>query len=724
MEGEPRAFFVTVIDRIGWYMIVKISSGEYKGNKIHRCYRKAEAVKCCMTQDYLVRLLSLHSIFMKNWIPRFTIGVKTLFFTTLCIVVVICKQGIGQNSISPPLTREEKIQFDEAKKWAQQGEYQKSNDVYQSMLKKRPDFIDGKLRMAANFYSMGKKEESERLFLDAISQNPDYDSEMYFSLAIVQGDLKKYDVAANHYEKYACLEKNKPDKVKKALERKAIFRFRHNALLHPVPFDPTRLGNTINTPDNEYSPWLSMDGQSLIFTRNAGQEDFYISRRDSNGFQKAFPLFELNTPFDEGTFTLSADGTLMVYTACNRRDLFGSCDLYYSLYFKGRWTPAANMGITVNTSAWESQPSLSGDGRWMVFSSRRLGTKGGADLFYTYRDSTNAWVTPLNIGDSINTTGDEESPFLHPDGHTLYFRSNGRPGMGGHDIFVSRKNEASGEWSQPLNLGYPINTEGSEGGFTVSLDGETAYFATDIQPGSGKKMGQLDIYSFPLYPEVRPHPTTFLKGNVSDARTGMKLPARIRILSLSDQKVVHAILANENGEFLVPVTAGWQYACIAEYQGYSYYSVHFDLKDSTAQYVPFQLDIKLQGLPQGPVLPNQPAPAKSEPIVMENVFFNFNSATLTRESDVEIHQLYLLLASNPRLDVLITGHTDNTGQEKINEALSLARAEAVAEALQIKGIQSQRIRTEGKGSSEPVAANTTAEGRKKNRRTTFVLQSH
>lgn len=647
------------------------------------------------------------------------LGLPSVFSMSLWVILLCCGWCMtAQNPLIPPLSREEKLLFDEAKRKAWHGEYAKSNECFEKILKKRPDFPEASLRMAGNYYSMGKLAESESLFQQVINKNPDYDAEMYFSLAMVQGDLKKFGAAADNYEKYACTEKNKPEKVKKALDRKEIFRFRHSAVQHPVPFVPRDLGPSINTTYHEYSPWLSLDETTLIFTRNEGQEDFYISRKDSVGFKPAQPMFDLNTASDEGTFSLSADGRMLVYTACNRKDLLGSCDLFYSVLFQGKWTASTNMGISVNSSAWESQPSLSADGNSMIFSSRRLGTHGGADLFYTYRDSTRAWVTPVNLGLSINTSGDEESPFLHPDGRTLYFRSNGWPGMGGHDVFISRKDDSTGQWGRPVNLGYPINTEGSEGGFMVSLNGETAYIATDINPLNGAKTNQLDIYSFTLYPEARPVPTSFIQGVVRDGNTQNTLPAHVKLVTLSNQKTLYQLSAFSDGTFFLPVPSGSSYACMIDFPGYTFQTRHIDMQSETGSGRKYELEILLYPIPEKIQKPDQPKPDK---IVLENVFFHLNSAVLTPESELEIQQLFTLLRERPELHIVISGHTDNSGDESINLPLSLARATAVADALRKKGIASGRITTEGKGSSAPIESNDSPEGRKKNRRTEFSL---
>jgi outer membrane protein OmpA-like peptidoglycan-associated protein len=380
----------------------------------------------------------------------------------------------------------------------------------------------------------------------------------------------------------------------------------------------------------------------------------------------------------------------------------------------GRWTTPVNMGQKVNSAAWDSQPTLSADGRLLIFSSRRLGSIGGADLWLTYRNEKDAWVTPVNLGLEINTAGDDESPFLHPDGVTLYFRSNGRPGMGGFDIYYSRKNDINGVWSQPVNIGYPINTEGNEGAFTVSLDGKKAYFASDMNYATGKKNDNLDIFSFDLYEEARPLPTTFIKGYVKDAVTNKPLKASVTIKDLASGAIKFQIITDSSGYFITGIASGRNYACITENKDYQYIAQNFDLSATNTVLKPYVLNIAL--MPIG-----KDKKSTEQPVILQNIFFQSGSAELLPESNVELDLLVLMLNRHPEMNITIIGHTDDVGEDSDNQLLSEKRAAAVAKALFIKGITASRISSLGKGESQPIASNDTEAGRKINRRTEFIL---
>ncbi|MBK9737218.1 MAG: PD40 domain-containing protein [Saprospiraceae bacterium] len=385
------------------------------------------------------------------------------------IMLSTCGMSFCQGTTALDLNPNELKIFSEAKKAAQKGDYKKSNAKYQDLLKKKPDFTEGVLRLASNYFSNKDYLKAEVLFMNAIKINPEYDAEMYFSLAVTEIELKKYLLAAQYFDKYIERDTTNLVKVKKAKLLRDNMFFIFEALKNPVPFKPVSLGPNINSELSEYSPSLSLDGSTLIFTRRiGGQEDFYISVKDSLGFGKAAPMFEMNTGQNEGAHTLSADGKFLVFTACDRRDAFGGCDLYSSTYTNNKWSVPVNMGHKVNSAAWDSEPNLSPNGNTLYFSSTRKGTMGGSDIWMTYKNEKNAWVTPINLGPTINTSGKDETPFLHPDGQTLYFRSDARPGMGNFDIYYSRKDEKTDAWTTPLNIGYPINTEGSEGAL-VSL---------------------------------------------------------------------------------------------------------------------------------------------------------------------------------------------------------------------------------------------------------------
>ena len=285
--------------------------------------------------------------------------------------------------------------------------------------------------------------------------------------------------------------------------------FRDYAISHPVAFAPESLGNTVNSDADEYVNMLSFDGNQLLFTRkmavgNGYQKEFlYISQWDGKQWSEPQQLAFAEFPddVDPGAAFISADGKKLYLTGCGwSRD--SSCDLYVSEWNDGAWAMPQRLKGNVNTSSWESQPCVSSDGRELYFVSRR---NGNADIYCCQRNTDGSWGEPQNLGAPINTKGTEMAPFLHPDGHTLYFSSDKHVGMGGFDLFLSRRGE-DGSWQEPINLGFPINTQGDEINFFVAADGKTAFISSQREGGQGG----YDIYTFELPEELRSDSANYL----------------------------------------------------------------------------------------------------------------------------------------------------------------------------------------------------------------------
>lgn len=643
-----------------------------------------------------------------------------LWISLICMVIF--NFGYSQKNIEP-LTAKEKKLFEEAKALSQTQNTAKSIDTYLKLLKLRPDFTEGYLRLASQYYVAKSYNQAEEAFIKAIALDPDFDPEMFYSLAQTEVQLHKYLKAAEHLETFINSSTN-TQKVQKAKTQRENLLFIEQAIKHPVPFDPIDVGHIINTEHSEYSPLISVDGQYLVFTRNIkntgdfiGQEDIFVASRDSQGWNSVVPIKGINTPQNEGAFSISGDGTYIVFTACDRRESMGSCDLYSSLFMDGKWTKPVNMGKDVNSVTWDSHPTLSVDGRKMIFSSKRKGSIGGSDLWMTEKDEKGRWSKPVNLGPIINTEGDDESPFLHPDGQTLYFRSNGRPGMGQFDIFFSRFDFENDTWSEPINIGYPINTEGNEGNMTVSLDGKMAWFASDWNYKSNTSLHHLDIYTFELYPDIRPIPSTYVKGCVKDINTQTGLISHIEIVELKSGKTIFKITSGNDGNFIAALPKGGQYACKVEAVDYVYYSQQFNLSDGNFDFKPYILDIELIPIP---AVQNT---TQTYSMVLNNIFFETGSTALLPKSNYEIENIVQMMSANPMLKIIIVGHTDNVGNEKDNFRLSQERAKSVHDALVFKGIPADKIKYEGKGDTQPIADNTSEEGRSKNRRTELVILS-
>lgn len=601
---------------------------------------------------------------------------------------------------------------------------------FSKALKEDPNFIDARINIANLKYDDKDYERAKRIYKEILVTAPDYSANLYYNLAMVEWKMNEFEAAVKLFEVFLKKETKKNRRVDRAKIYIRDGEFAAWAIKNPVLFNPQRLSDNINTPAQEYLPTITADEESFIFTRNQkGDENFFFSKKTDEGWSVAQPLESINTPLNEGAQTLSADGKWFVFTACNRREGMGSCDLFSSQQLSnGQWTPAKNMGAPINSRGWESQPSLSPDGKTLFFTSDRAG-KGGRDIWFSRRSSKGKWSEPKNIGAPINTKFDEQSPFFHPDGKTLYFMSQGHPGMGGDDLFLSRL-QADGSWSQPENLGYPINTQSHEGALFIARDGRTAYFATDrmaretsSEEAEGNPFREansridVDIFSFDLPEAARATPVTYVKAIVKDAFTKRPLQANAELTTLSTQKINYDDVTDKSGSFLVCLPMGENYALHVSKKGYLFHSENFQLEEAGSLAEPFVLEIYLEKIPENTAT----AKVESKPVILKNVFFATASAELRPESVSELMRLKKLLDDRPTIKIQLNGHTDDVGEEADNQQLSEARAKAVQDFLIEQGINSERLTFKGFGESRPIDSNETDVGRQKNRRTEFLI---
>ncbi len=596
-----------------------------------------------------------------------------------------------------------------------------AKENFQQAINEDAEFFEAYMMLGDLYETEENDSAAVRYYKKAVEVNPDFYPPTYFMLANLEYKNGWYEGAVDHYKAYLKYEATQGDNQIKAEKRLANCEFAVDAMLHPVPFNPVNLGSSVNTKNNEYFPCITADNQTLLFTRlltdsrsyTGRQEDFFLSYYEEESWQPAFEVgVPINTVFNEGAPTLSADGNILIFTACESlegygefRKGYGRCDLFVSKKSGNDWLVPYNLGTPVNSRFWESQPSLSADGRTLYFVSNR---HNNYDIWFSTVDDNGTWSEPLKMGPNINTDGYEGSVFIHPDNQTLYFSSDGHVGMGGLDIFVARK-DSLGRWGTPVNLGYPINSYTDDNSILISADGELAMFASDRKEG----YGELDLYSFELYEEARPQVVTYMKGTVFDKDNNKKLNARFELTSITTGIVTIESFSNKKtGEFLVCLPTDDDYALTVSREGYLFYSENISLTGESSSTDPVIKDVPLEPIKVG---------AK---MVLRNIFFETDKYDLKENSKIELNKLVRLLNTNPDLKIEIGGHTDNVGSHEYNINLSENRAKTVNQYLVENGIEQSRLLFKGYGETNPVDTNETPEGRAINRRTEFkVIES-
>lgn len=585
------------------------------------------------------------------------------------------------------------------------------------------NFIEPNIMLAEWYLDTRQPNLAKKYYYAAVAVNPAFFPQAWLELGNLELNERNFEKAKENYQYFLQYDK-RGDRRADALFGMKSADFRKYALAHPVPFNPVNLGSNVNSKDDEYLPALTVDGGTLVFTRRfprkptttantAEEEDFYTSQRSAEGWSKAMRMSEpVNSNDNEGAQCVSQDGRVMFFTACGRSDGGGRCDIYMCTNKGDKWSRPRNLGPDVNSPAWESQPSFSIDGKTLYFSSDRKGGYGGKDIWKTVFMNGH-WTAPENLGPTINTPGNESSPYIHYDDKTLYFSSDGHVGMGGLDLFLSHCTDTG--WETPTNLGYPINTSGDESGLIVAANGFSAIYASEREGGFG---GQ-DLYTFELPVETRASVTFNVKGSVYDKKTLQKLKTTIQVFDVTSEERMKeiAVVSSDavDGSYMVSLPNSGSYAFQISADGYLFYSENFDFEVETAQNSDaassFLRDIALTPIEIG------------ESIVLNNVFFAFGTSTLLEESRVDLDKVLDIMQKNTTLKVELAGHTDNIGKPADNQRLSEQRAKAVFDFLVEKGIPANRLSYKGYGDTRPVADNNTEEGRAQNRRTTFTIVS-
>lgn len=609
--------------------------------------------------------------------------------------------------------------------YLKKGNYNLAGQQMRSVIKAEPACVDAYFVLGlANYKKQDYNiKEAEKNFRKVIELCPDYDVYAYLYLGEIYYGQENFEPALQNLNTFL----KDVDKIRKdedynrAIDLVKYLKFYTGMVSKPVPFDP-KVVEGISTTGNEYLPILSPDNQLALFTREQKidpnknsliqevrvKEKFLFSMRKEDGqFESGEEMPEpFNICDNEGGATLTADNNTLCYTVCkfDQAKKYLNCDIYVSENAGGDWSPIRSLSDKINLpGSWESQPSISANGRTLYFVSDRTGGFGGYDIYRSIKSDSGEWGTPINLGPVINSKGNEKSPFIHPDGHTLYFASDGLMGLGGYDIFYAKLDDNM-SWSKPVNIGYPINSPEDEVGLFVSTDGTKGFFASNKYNGKGG----WDLYSFDLYDAARPERVLFIKGNVKSESSAVPLKAHIELRNLETKRISEIPMDTLTGNYVAVAPFSSDYIMTIKKADHVYESKYISKVDSVFK-IPAKVDIEMK-----PIELN-----KSYRI--NDIYFPFNSFDLTPESKVVLDQLLDFLNENNTISIQVQGHTDNIGNDAGNLVLSEKRAQSVYSYLIQQGISENRLTFRGFGKSMPIAGNETEEGRARNRRTVFVI---
>ena len=573
------------------------------------------------------------------------------------------------------------------------------------------NFIDAYLSLAGALGNTKQYKKAITVYDRARLKDSTYFTPYLLPYAINLAGLGQFEEALTAIRNFLTLDGLSGRSIKAAQYRKKTLEFAVSSSQKnknaSYVFAPKNLGDSVNSSSSEYYPSVTVTDDALVFTRRTGnaREDFLLSAINSkDSFNKAAPLDgDINLEPRKGAITVSQDGDWLFFAADIAGAGLGDFDIYKSVYTPTGWSEQENLGDSINTDFWESSPAISPDKRALYFSSTRPGGYGGADLYVSYLKPNGRWTEAVNMGPTINTTGDEMAPFIHADNQTLYFTSDGLTGYGGSDLFVLKK-LPNGQWGIPENMGYPINTIENEGSLAVAADGYTAYYASDREDSRGG----LDIYSFTLPTHARPFKTIYVKGVVTDLISKKGLPANLELTDNATGTIINKVQTDELGHYFITLPEGKDYTFTVNRKGYLFYSSAYALSGAA----PDSTYVKNIAL--------EPIKLASS-FVFTQVLFDNNSFALLPASLPELNKLLQILEENPSMHIQISGYTDNVGKSSDNLILSTNRAKSIVNYLSGKGIATERLSYKGFGSDNPIATNETAAGRALNRRTSFTI---
>jgi outer membrane protein OmpA-like peptidoglycan-associated protein len=624
-------------------------------------------------------------------------------------------------------------------------DYKNALAAYLAAQEINPDDASLNFKIGLTYLYSETKSKAATYIDKAYRLNPAVNPDIDYHLGIAFQNTNSFKLAIEHFERF----KKKNQKLASIADEKiAECHIADSLSQNELNVIIENLGEGVNTPYNDYSPIISADGNTLIFTSNrtddparakanANFEDIFVSYKNGNQWSVPKPISSnINIKYNDAAASLSPDGkTLFLYYE------EGEGDIYVSTRNGEEWSEPKALNKNINTAMfWETCASVTADGKKLFFASNRPGGIGELDIYMSQLDGKGEWGKAVNLGPAINTPNNEDSPFIHHDGVTLYFSSDGHPRLGNSDIFISQF--VNNKWNKPENMGYPLNSWEYDGFFTLSPDKKKGYFSTAKEGG----LGDADIYSITfLEPKYKPKPkpvvakveevkvkpelpkheefvdpeieihkiakvVTLLKGKVIDERNAAPLGAVISLVDNVTNKVITKIASHPTtGEFEISIPHGGNYGVATEKAGYLFNSINFNVPQF-AEYQEIDTHIIMVKAEVG------------SKVVLRNVFFDIGKADLKLESIAEVENIKELLVNDPNLRVQINGHTDNVGNAASNKALSLKRASAVVNYLVQHGIAATRLFAKGYGSERPIVSNDDeVGGREINRRTEIEI---
>ncbi len=635
-------------------------------------------------------------------------------FTRYPVIVFFILCSLTLQAQREPGTKNKKAAeyFTQADNFRVRGQYDEALEYLHAAVEKDKEFYDAWLMMGLIYKAQGKLIPARTALETLLTIERPNQAPAFFELAGLYIQAEEYDKALEMGRNYLALDPGNKRRKLQAEKFVANAEFALANQARAAEFDPQPLPGEVNFFPMQYFPILTIDGKGIIYTRRLGvtmdyDEDLVISRQDSRGnWMEPESLSEnINSAGNEGTCTMSADGRSLIFTSCYGRQGYGSCDLFISYRTGDTWSDPENLGEVVNGSSWESQPSLSADGRTLYFVSNRPGGVGNRDIWMTTRNEEGEWTKPVNLGKGINTPDEDVSPFIHPNNTTLYYASNGRTGFGGYDIYYTQRTDSG--WEEVTNFGAPVNTGEDQVSLFISPDGKRGYYSLEDQDDPRIK-SKLYEFNVPEDMQVAAR-TSYVSGVVSDAVTGELLEAEIELYDILQDRREGLVTSDpETGAYLIVLTEGSEYALYVNKEGYLFNSASFVFEEGE-EISALTRDILLQPIETGSVS------------VLNNIFFETDKYELKEKSRTELDKVVRFLQKNEEVRIEISGHTDDVGQAAYNLELSRRRAEAVYNYLVGQGIDKNRLTSRGFGQTMPAVPNSDDENRSRNRRIEFKI---